>query len=271
MSFLDLFNAEVSIERNVRYRSGDNPRHLLDLYAPPGADDLPVALYFYGGGWRSGDKRLFEHLGRAFALRGILLVAVNYRLTPEVVYPENAEDCAAAVAWVVKNIARFGGDPEKIFMTGHSAGALLASVVTLDTRFMTDIGLPSDLIRGCVLISGATDLAGHVGSTQFTSREHVEETFGSTPEELAAASPVTYVRPDAPPFLIMVAERDPEGLKEQGKLLADMLREGDTISKYLVINGHDHFSIVRRFGPSDDTTANATAEFINHYARLLDE
>ncbi len=267
MTFLDLFNAEVVIERDLRYRDTEHPRHLLDVYTPPGKSDLPVALWFYGGGWRSGDKRLFEHLGRAFALRGIVLVAVNYRLSPEVTYPANAEDCAHAVRWVYDHISTYGGDPEKIFLSGHSAGAHLAAISTLDRRFLESVGLPDGVVQGCVMISGATDLAGHVGSTQFTSREHVEETFGSSTEELAAASPITYVRSDAPPFLIMVAERDPDGLKEQGKLLADALREVDAESRYVVIKGHDHFSIVRRFGPSDDTTANAAAEFINYHAR----
>ena len=268
MTFLDLFNADVRIEREIRYREGNHPRHTLDLYAPPDGSDLPVALWFYGGGWRSGDKRLFEHLGRAFAVRGIVLVAINYRLSPEVRYPENAEDCAHAVRWVDEKIGEFGGDREKIFLTGHSAGAHLAAIVTLDARHLESVGLDTSVVHGCVMISGATDLAGHVGSTRFTAREHIEETFGATQAELALASPVSHVRDDAPPFLVMVAERDPDGLKEQGKELADRLREADVPSRYLVVNGHDHFSIVRRFGPSDDTTANVAAEFINHYAEL---
>src|SRR2546430_745079 len=90
MTFLELFKTDVRIERDIRYRQGDDPRHVLDVYAPHDARALPVALFFYGGGWRSGDKRLFEHLGRAFAVRGIVAVTVNYRLTPAVRAPANA-------------------------------------------------------------------------------------------------------------------------------------------------------------------------------------
>ncbi len=262
MTFIELFNADVAIEKDVRYREGDNPRHTLDIYAPPDAEGLPVVVWFYGGGWRSGDKRLFEHLGRAFAVRGIVTVTVNYRLTPEVTWPENGEDCAAAVGWAYRNIGTYGGDPSRLFLVGHSAGAHLAAMITLNRSFLKDADVPESAVQGCVMISGATDLPGHVGSTRFTSREHVEETFGSSTEELAEASPRTWVRDDAPPFLIMVAERDPEGLREQGKELSDDLREAGATVRYLIVNNHDHFSIVRRFGPSDDVTANAITEFI---------
>lgn len=264
MTFLELFNEDVAITKNLRYRDSQNERHLLDLYAPAKADRLPVVVWFYGGGWRSGDKRLFEHLGRAFAVRGIVTAAVNYRLTPEVAWPANAEDCAAAVAWVRENIEEYGGDPEKIVLTGHSAGAHLAAMVTLRKDLLEAAGVDPSSVRGCAMISGATNLPGHIGSTEFTAREHVEETFGSSVEELADASPITWVRPDAPPFLVLVAEKDPEGLKEQGKELSDELREAGAPVRYLIVNDHDHFSIVRRFGPSDDVTANAIAEFVTH-------
>jgi acetyl esterase/lipase len=267
MTFLDLFRADVSIERDICYlpENGED-RHRLDLYAPPGAEQLPVAIFFYGGGWRSGDKRLFEHLGRAFALRGIVAVAVNYRLTPQVRSPLHAEDCVAAVAWVYQNIARYGGDPERLVLTGHSAGGHLAALITVDGHFLANVGVPPDVIRGTVIISGATDLRIHSQTTVFTKREHIEEAFGSTEEELAAASPIIYIRPGLPPFLVIVAEDDPPGLREQGKSFADALRDAGNDAMYVSIKGRDHFSIVRRFGPSDDTTANAIAEFIRHVA-----
>ena len=100
----------------------------------------------------------------------------------------------------------------------------------------------------------------------FTKREHIEEAFGSTEEELAAASPIVYIRPGLPPFLVIVAEDDPPGLREQGKTFADALRDAGNDAMYISIKGRDHFSIVRRFGPSDDTTANAISEFIKHVA-----
>jgi arylformamidase len=265
MTFLDLFRADVSIERDICYlpENGED-RHRLDIYAPPGAGQLPVAIFFYGGGWRSGDKRLFEHLGRAFALRGIIAVTVNYRLTPQVRSPFHAQDCAAAVSWVYQNIAQHGGDPDRLALTGHSAGGHLAALITVDQHYLADVGVPASAIRGTVVISGATDLRLHSQTTVFTKREHIEEAFGSTEDELAASSPIVYIRSGLPPFLVIVAEDDPPGLREQGKTFADALRDADNEAIYVSIKGRDHFSIVRRFGPSDDTTANAIAEFIKH-------
>lgn len=262
MTSLELFQQDVFIERDIPYIPNGDERQKLDVYAPPNAAGLPVAVWFYGGGWRSGDKRLFEHLGRAFSVRGIVTVAVNYRLSPAVSHPAHAQDCAAAVGWTYRNIARFGGDPQRIFLTGHSAGSHLASLLALDRRFLEAENVPAEVIRGVVAISGASDLVEHVDSSILTSRQFVEEAFGSTPEELRGASPLTYVHAGAPPFLLIAAENDPEGLQNQVKRLADALREAGGTVRFITVKGRDHFSIVRRFGPGDDTTAQAAAEFI---------
>ncbi len=264
MTFHDLFNLDVRIERDIRYRVGDDPRHMLDVYAPPGASGAPVVLYFYGGGWRSGDKRLFEHLGRAFVARGIIAVTVNYRLTPAVRSPEHARDCAAALRWVYDNIASHGGAPGSIVLSGHSAGGHLASLITVDQRYLAEFGLADSVIAGTVPISAATDLRLHTETTVFTRREHIEDAFGDTEEELRAGSPIAYVRGGLPPFLVIVAEGDPPGLRLQGKRFADALREAGGQVHFMSVKGRDHFSIVRRFGPSDDATCTAMVDFIRH-------
>ena len=269
MTFLELFQQEVNIHKNISYIGGTSERHVLDIYAPPNAKGLPVAMWFYGGGWRSGDKRLFEHLGRAFASRGIITVAANYRLSPEVSFPDNADDCAAAMAWTYRNIEQYGGDPDRFFVTGHSAGAHLAAMVTLDGRFLKRLGLSHSIIKGVVMISGATDLVEYVNSSVFTEQSHIEETFGNTIDELRAASPLTWVSSDDPPFLIIIAENDPPGLHEQGKRLTEALRDVNVFTRTVTVKGRDHFSIVRRFGPSDDTTANSAGEFINRLAKKV--
>lgn len=265
MTFHDLFKLDISIARDLRYVRGDDPRHMLDVYTPKGAAGAPVVLFFYGGGWRSGDKRLFEHLGRAFAARGIVAVTVNYRLTPAVKAPAHAHDCAAALAWVEANIAHHGGDPGKVFLSGHSAGAHLAALITLDDRYPAGVGLDRSVVRGTMMISGATDLRFHAGTTVYTKAEYIAEAFGESESELASFSPVTYLRSGLPPFLIIVAEGDPDGLRAQGKSFADQLREFGNEVLYMSVKGRDHISIVRRFGPSDDPTCNAMTDFIRHY------
>jgi acetyl esterase/lipase len=266
MTLYELFRADVAVHRDLPYVEGGDERHRLDIYAPPGARGLPVVIFFYGGGWRSGDKRLFEHLGRAFATRGIVAVTVNYRLTPAVTSPSHAEDCAAAVAWVHAGIGEYGGDPASLFLMGHSAGAHLAALLTVDGHYLAEAGAPAESLRGTILISGVADLRAHSQTTVFTSREQIEEAFGNSQEELEASSPILYVRPGLPPFLVVVAQEDPPGLRDQGKAFADALRDAGVDVLFISVKGRDHFSIVRRFGPSDDTTAEAVAEFIRHHA-----
>ena len=162
-------------------------------------------------------------------------------------------------------IAQYGGDPGTLFLMGHSAGAHLAALLTVDRRLLEAHGVPESAIHGLIFVSGVADLNEHVGSTVFTSREFVEEAFGTTAEELAEASPITYVRAGLPPALVIVAESDPPGLRDQGKTLADALRDNDNESRLISVKGRDHFSIVRRFGPDDDTTATAIVQFIRHY------
>lgn len=266
MTFPELFRTDVRIERDIAYLDDGHERHRLDIYAPPGAAGLPVVLYFHGGGWYSGDKRLFEHLGRAFAVRGCVAVVVNYRLTPEVMGPEHARDAAAALQWVYNNIERYGGSRERLVLSGHSAGGHLATLIALDPRYRAEFPIPNEALRGVAMISAATDLRIHAETTRFTPREKIEEAFGSTQEMLGAASPIEYVHAGAPPFLILVAEDDPPGLREQGRRLADALREEGNTVHYASIKGRDHYSIVRRFGPSDDPTVGAIIDFVNHYA-----
>ena len=272
MTFLELFNAPVTITRDIPYLDDGHPRHRLDVYAPEGAIGLPVTLWFYGGGWRSGDKRLFDHIGRAFAVRGIVTVAVNYRLTPEATHPDHVRDCSAALEWTYRNIAEYGGDANRIFLSGHSAGAHLASLLALDPQYRKERDLPDDVVKGVVAVSGATDLNAHVESTKFTSREHIEQAFGDEEHELADASPLTHAIDrsiDPPPFMIIVAEHDPEGLRAQAKALSEALRDVDGAARFVSVNGRDHFTIVRRFGPDDDAAANAAGEFINAVAGRL--
>jgi acetyl esterase/lipase len=265
VTFLELFKTDVRIERDICYRPEDGEdQHRLDVYAPPDATVLPVVIYYYGGGWRSGDKNLFEHLGRALAVRGIVAVVVNYRLTPSVKSPAHAEDCAAAAAWVREHIGERGGDPACIVLMGHSAGAHLAALLAVDATYLERHGFDRSTIRGVVPISGVYDLEAHLDTTVFTSAEHVSEAFGDSAEGLRASSPMRFVRAGLPPFLIIVAEEDPEGLRQQAREFADALRDAGVDVYFISIKGRDHFSIVRRFGPSSDTTVEAIAEFVHH-------
>ena len=147
--------ASHRVGRDLRY--GPNPRQSLDIYAPrSGAGPWPVIYFVYGGSWSMGERRYYEFAGRALAAAGFVVVIVDYRLVPEVEYPVFLDDCAAGVAWTVEHIAQYGGDPARIALMGHSAGAYNAVMLILSERFLPAMGL-ADRVKAFVGLSGPYD------------------------------------------------------------------------------------------------------------------
>ena len=174
---------------------GPDPRQRLDVYAPspaPAGENLPVVVFFYGGGWESGSRQDYAFVGRALAASGFVTVIPDYRLYPQVRFPAFLEDCAAAVRWVADTIARYGGDPRRMVLAGHSAGAYNAAMLALDTRYLRRAGVDIASIRALAGLSGPYDFLPLDDPTSI-------QVFG--PErDLAATQPVTFARP-IPSFL----------------------------------------------------------------------
>ncbi|MEQ1616842.1 MAG: alpha/beta hydrolase [Terricaulis sp.] len=182
------------VARGARY--GLHPRQQVDLYAPRGADGpLPVIVFIHGGSWRNGDRRDYNFLGSALAAQGFLAALPNYRLVPEARFPTFVEDCAAAVRWVQDNAASHGGDPDRIVLMGHSAGAYNAMMLALDERYLATAGVNASRIRGAIGLAGPYDfIPFDVPATQ--------DAFGAAPDP-QATQPVRFARADAPPLLLL--------------------------------------------------------------------
>lgn len=137
---------------------GDGPRQQLDLYRPPEASGpRPVVVFFYGGGWRTGDRGDYRFVGQALAAEGFVVAIPDYRLYPQVRFPAFVEDGAAAVSWVAANVERYGGDPDRIFLAGHSAGAHIATMLALDRRYLAAAGTPTAVPAGAAGLAGPYD------------------------------------------------------------------------------------------------------------------
>jgi acetyl esterase/lipase len=184
---------------DVPFAAGDRRR--LDVYVPEGRPGpLPVVVFTYGGSWASGSKDEYDFAGRAFAALGYVTVVYDYRLVPEVVFPGFVEDGALAVRWVRDTIARYGGDPDRIILAGHSAGAYSTAMLALDRRFLRTAGVPVSAIRGAIGLAGPYDfLPLDVDATR--------DAFGAAPD-LPATQPVNHVRGDAPPFFLATGDAD---------------------------------------------------------------
>ncbi len=148
--------APAAAQSTLDIAYGPAARHRLDVFRPVARDGRPrkVILFFHGGSWRRGSKDRTRFVPRTLARRGYVAVSANYRLFPRVRFPAFMTDAARAVAWVRANIRRFGGDPDRIYLMGHSAGAHIAVLLALDPRYLRAAGVPRAAIRGAIGLAG---------------------------------------------------------------------------------------------------------------------
>lgn len=266
---------ESQIVRDVRYRDdpGSDPKkNLLDLFLPNGTG-WPVLVFIHGGGWTSGDKSLraggadiYGNIGRFYAARGIGVAVISYRLQPDVAWPQQLDDVAHAVAWVHANVARYGGDPETIVLSGHSAGGQFASRVALDPAPLAALGVDHRAIKGFVSVSGAAlDLTDDEAWRLGQPRGYYETRFrngDATDGWMRDASPVRFIRADSPPGLVIYAQGDPPALRRQGDVLADRLRNAGVPTSTAIVPGSSHTRIILTLSRDDTVSARAILKFV---------
>lgn len=195
---------------------GADPRQRLDLYVPKDlAGPAPLVVFFYGGGWEAGDKADYRFAALALVKHGFIVAVPDYRVYPQVRFPSFLEDSAQAVALVHAQATRLGGDPERLFVMGHSAGAYNAVMLGLDRRYLDAAGLPPETLRGIVGISGPYDFL------PFTS-EILRTIFAGPPPE--TTQPITFARADAPPMLLATGTKDDTVLPKNTRNLVVRLR-----------------------------------------------
>jgi acetyl esterase/lipase len=180
---------------------GTEPRQSLDVYSPLDTPDpAPVVVFFYGGNWNSGARKDYQFIGEALASRGIVAVVADYRLYPQVRYPRFIEDSARAVAWTIHEVRHYGGDPKRVFVMGHSAGAYNAAMVALDPRWLGAQKLTPAALRGWIGLAGPYDFM----PIENTSTRPVF-LYPDTPVE---SQPINHISADAPPALLIASKKD---------------------------------------------------------------
>lgn len=186
-------------ERRADLRYGSLPRQRLDIYSPRDAVSRPVVVFWYGGSWTHGSKSDYRFVGAALAERGIVVVVPDYRLYPEVKFPLFLHDAAQSVAWVQQHVAEFGGDPHRIVLMGHSAGAHMAAYLAFNHQFLEDDGGRPEWIRGFIGLSGPYAL---VPNSDLLNR------IFAAPYTQADWQPVAFVDATAPPTLLFHGVKD---------------------------------------------------------------
>ena len=256
---------EPKIQRGIPYAEPKNERQMLDVYAPKKGKNLPVVFWIHGGGWRAGDRSSVQKKPQTFVAKGFVFVATNHRFFPNVTVKEMTGDIAKAIRWIHDHAKEYGGDPNSIFVMGHSSGAHLAALVCTDDRYLKAEGLPLSIIKGCVPVDVSVyDIpkrlkdGGSVATATFT------KTFGEKEESQRDYSPVAHVAKDKniPPFLILHVADRPE-TKAQSHWFADNLKDAGVSSKIVAAEGTTHGTINANLGLPNDKPTLKVWEFMN--------
>lgn len=209
---------DYKTKENIRYYEKATDSYMdqqciLDIYYPANTKNFSTVVWFHGGGITGGNKEIPE----ALKGKGLAIIGVKYRLSPKVKAPAYIEDAAAAIAWAFKHIAEYNGDTSRIFVSGHSAGAYLSSMVTLDKRYLAKYQIDANKIAGLISLSSQA-------ITHFTIRN--EQGIKELQPTIDQYAPLYFVRADAPPVLLITGDREMEmmGRYEENAYLARMMK-----------------------------------------------
>ena len=252
---------DVEVKKDLAYRDdkdADPVRHKLDIFIPQGQKNYPVLLFVHGGTWKSGSKSYYAPLGKTFASYGIGTVLINYRLSKEeneIKYSDQIADVAQAFAWVKKNIAKYGGDGDDLFVSGHSAGGHLAALLATDDCYLKTVKLGLKNIKGVISLSGVYTISPIMRT--FT------RAFSFDAAACEAASPMSHITDKHPPFLIPYADKDLLGLDKMAEEFCKKLTDKKCEAATLKIKDRDHITIIVDLaGSGDDPCTSAMFDFI---------
>jgi len=250
----------VSVERNLAY--GPDARHRADLFRADGLKNAPVVVFLHGGAYVRGDRdinaEVYGNVPMYFARQGMLGVNATYRLAPAAQWPAAAQDVASLVAWLKSNAARYGGDPNRIYLIGHSAGATHVATYAYLKELQPAQG-PG--LAGIVLISGRYHFDPHPSDPNL---KNFQAYFGTDRAQYPARSPISHVKGAARlPTFIVIAEYDNPDLDTQGAMLLAALCERDrACPRFTRMEKHNHLSEVYQFNTADDALGREVLEFI---------
>lgn len=242
----------------------DNDRGLrLDIYTPRGVKNAPVVVFFFGGRWSEGFKDDYKFVGEALASRGFVAVLPNYRLYPAVRFPEFVNDAARSVAWLHSNVTTYGGDPDKLFVMGHSSGAHIASMLALKEEFMAGAGGSRSWLRGMIGLAGPYDFLP-------ITDPQLRDVF-APPEKYELSQPILFTEGDNPPMLLLHGEDDEIVWVKNTRNLAEAIKKAGGPVETVIYPKMSHTFIVASLakplrGQTD--VIQHIDQFVKHWASV---
>lgn len=227
------------VERAVRY--GPEKRHLMDVYLPKRVmAPAPAVLFFYGGGFVSGHRREYRFVGQALASQGIIVGIADYGTFPERRFPEFVEDGAKAAVFLHETLPEYGGDPSRLYVAGHSAGAYIAIMLASNPQYLSEAGADQSILAGAIGIAGPYDFLPITNPTRI-------EIFGGS--DRVETQPIHFIDGERPPMLLLTGDRDVNILPHNThNMAARMLEEGNDV-EVIVYPGIEHFRIILALAP----------------------
>ena len=217
---------------------GPEARNQLDVYAPPAAQGAPTVVFYYGGNWHGGARADYLFAGEALASKGFVAVIPDYRLYPEVRFPAFLQDCAQAAGWTLRRISQFGGDPQRVFVMGHSAGAYNAAMIALAPEYLRLAGAAPPRIRGLIGLAGPYDF--------LPLQTNLNKTIFGFPDTPVATQPIHFASAAAPPSLLVTGDDDRTVDPGNSRRLAARLRERGAQVREIIYPGIGHRALLGR-------------------------
>lgn len=263
------------VGKDVPYVSNGHERQVLDVYSPMDSDGggRPIFIWIHGGGWVVGDKSAVDRKPQVLTEQGYVFVAMNYRLLPEVSMEELTSDVAKAVGWVTKNAEQYGGDPSRLVLAGHSAGAQLAALLCTDERYLAEEGVSLRSVRGCVPVDGDTyDIPKIILTAEHRQAVYGwdmptfghRQKFGNDPQKHVNFSAVNHISKgkSIPPFLILYFRGNPETLAQANRL-SEVLGQAGIKHEVVGKTETNHRQLNRELGKDDDVPTEKLLRFLD--------
>ncbi len=256
----EAFRLSREVQRNTRCELdisyGPDEEQRLDIYFPSveSSKSLPTLLFMHGGGWANGYKEWMGFMAPAITCLPAIFISVGYRLVPRAHFPDQPDDCWDALKWVHDNIERYGGNPNRLFIGGHSSGGHLAALLALRPDVAVKRGLPADVIKGCFPISGVFDLpSGNPVSVGG---------FLRSPDEAVIASPTHYVKGNRTPFFITIGEHDHPFIRHHCDLMEPALEREVGPVEVMEVKDADHYQVHLQGGDANGKWATTVRRWM---------